>query len=131
DRAATGADVPQALPRQRREASQGDRAHLALGQLPVMLERIVRQAAGPREAPGSGPRAALERDRVEIGGLPLAPALVLLAEHRFAVSAEMLEYREAARSPTEVGQQMRDLAWRRAILRQQQSPALGREMQAQ
>ena len=54
DRAAAGADIPQALTRQRRERPQRYRAHLALGELAVMAEGVVGQArhAGADVAPG-------------------------------------------------------------------------------
>jgi hypothetical protein len=48
DRAATGADVPQQLARYRAQRGQSSRANLTLGQLPVVLERLVGQAGRKR-----------------------------------------------------------------------------------
>src|ERR1700692_1823637 len=43
DRAGAGADIPEALAAARRQARQHERTNLALGDLPVMLEEIVRK----------------------------------------------------------------------------------------
>ena len=95
-----------------------------------MLEGVIRQAGEARQGPGIRARPAFERDRVEIGGAPLAPIPRFLAEHRLARAAEMLEDGEHARSPAELGQQTRDRSRRRAVLGQQQEAALRRQMQS-
>ena len=68
DRAAAGADIPRAAPRMRHELGERERAHLALGQLAVMLEGVVRQARArkpdARPAPATHSIASVWRSAV-------------------------------------------------------------------
>ena len=62
DAARPGAHVPQQLAGHRGERGEGQRPHLALGDLPVVLERVVRQPRGARQRRGGRVEAALDRD---------------------------------------------------------------------
>ena len=67
DRAGARADVPQQLAAPRRERRERDRADVALGDLAVMLEPVVRQARRARQDARVAVGDDLERDRVERG----------------------------------------------------------------
>jgi hypothetical protein len=54
DGAAAGADIPEPLPRQRGQRSQGRRADLALGELPVMAEGVIGQPWQARKTVDAG-----------------------------------------------------------------------------
>src|SRR5947207_2197983 len=73
----------------------------------------------PPQRAGIRAGMAFERDRVELGTAALSPTLRLVAEHRFARTAEIFEDGQAARPPAEFDQQPCDGARRRAVLGQQ------------
>ena len=110
DRAATGADIPQGFAGQWGERREGRGAHLALGQLAVMLEDVVGKPGEPRQCSGAAAGAAIDRDRVEVGNPPIAPACASSAMIGFSAAAEMGEHGEPARPPAEPGQQLGDRA---------------------
>ena len=65
DRAAAGADVPQHFAAPWGEGRQRDGAHLAAGELAVMLEQRIRQAAGQGDDRGVRGGAQVEGDEVQ------------------------------------------------------------------
>ena len=81
-------------------------ADLALGQLPVMLEGIVRQPGEKRQRPGRGGSATGDRDRVQIGDATITPPMSLFLDDGFANPAQMRKHNQVARTPAEPGQQL-------------------------
>jgi hypothetical protein len=104
DRTASRADIPQQFARQRRQRGQCRGADFALGQLAVVLERLVRQAGQARAAPGARRGAAFERKRVEVGDAPLAPCRRGFVKGGLRLAAEVFEHGQSARSPAGSGQ---------------------------
>ena len=79
DRAGARADVPQEFAAPGRERRERDRADVALGDLAVVLERLVRQAGRARQDASVAVGDDLERDGVERGDVvereSLSPAI--------------------------------------------------------
>ena len=66
DRARARSDVPEQLPGARRQCGQADRPQVLLGQLPVVLERRVRQTGATRQDQRRSIGDRLEPDQVEV-----------------------------------------------------------------
>ena len=108
DRAATRADIPQGLARQRGERGEGRGADLALGQLAVMLEDVVGKTGAAAAALG---RPGRRRQAIAIvlrSGTRRSPQdCASSATMASRAPAEMGEHGEPARPPAEPGQAAR------------------------
>ncbi|WP_449064215.1 hypothetical protein, partial [Planomonospora algeriensis] len=93
DRDAPGAraDVPEQLAGDGREAGQGHRAHLPLGELAVVREGVVGQAGDARQRHGPGIGPALDRDDVQVVRRGQRPAARRPGDHALLGTAEAFQ----------------------------------------
>ena len=114
DRARARADIPQHLATARRERRERHGADVALGDLPVMLEHLVGEAAAQRHDLGAGLRHDLDADRVQ--GIDRRRARNPRRAHArqaFARPAHRLAHDEARAPHAALGEERGELARRR------------------
>src|SRR5512132_2921250 len=107
DRAGTGAHIPQYLARQRSQRGDGHGANLALGELAVVLEQLVRQAGYRRYEACGRSRPALDGERVEVGGARMRPVFGHAIEPPLPRPPQVLEHGEGARPEASLREQRR------------------------
>ena len=128
DGAGAGADVPQHLARQRHQPRQGRGAHFALGDLAVVLERVLGQPRHAGKDLRVGPGDAFDGDGVEIGATFARPFVGAAREALLLHPAHMLEHGDRAGAEAARRQQPRQRHRRPAVPAQHQQPASGNEV---
>nr|GEW53104.1 hypothetical protein [Tanacetum cinerariifolium] len=82
DGATACADVPHQFARRRGESGEGDGTYVALGELTVVPERLIRQAAKRRQTQRIGLRPAFDGDQVQRGDVGCVPLARRLRQRR-------------------------------------------------
>ena len=127
DRPVARPDVPQQLPRPRREEGEGDGADLPLGELPVVVVGVVGQARhlGADRRPGVGD--ARNGDDVQRVAWRVGPAACRCVHHALLAAAQAGEHAHRRPAVPRVDQQGGERARRRCVLAEHQQPCAGRQ----
>ena len=128
DRARAGPDVPQKLAAPRRERRERDCANVALGDLAVVLERVVRQAGSARQHARVAVGGDFERDGVERGDVVEREALRLRRADALARAAHRLADRQHGPAHAARREQRRELGRRRVVPGERQDSGAGLKM---
>ncbi|MNS05953.1 hypothetical protein D3C72_373680 [compost metagenome] len=120
DRTAAGADIPKQFAGGRGEAGEGDGAHVAFGQLAVMLEGRIRQSGETRKAQGLCVGQTFDGDDIEVGHGRGIPGIGGAVDAPFGVTAKMLKHAHATRTEAALAEQLRHRCRALAIVAQQQ-----------